>query len=93
MKHPIVSLLVIIFLYGCVQVVDKLPPPQPAPVVDISPEEKARLQQCIELLKIKEEVLKEWQTLPAGPSKRRTQLERKLVLITDGERICWGKKP
>lgn len=81
-------------LYSCVSVVDKLPTPQPSTHVEsdpVSAEAQARLRKCIELLQVKEEVLKEWATLPAGTSQRRTQLERKLVIISDGEKICRGE--
>ena len=75
-------------LYGCIKVVDRLPAPEPYKPAEISAEEHARLQKCIELFKIKQEVLKEWSALPLGTSQQRTRLERKLVIITDGERIC-----
>ena len=75
-------------LYGCIKVVDRLPAPEPYKPATISAEEHARLSKCIELLKLKKTVLEEWAALPPGVSHQRTRVERKLVIIADGEKIC-----
>ena len=87
-RYLLIIVVAVGLLYGCIKVVDRLPAPEPYKPAEISAEEHARLSKCIELMKIRKEVLMEWSALPPGPSQQRTRLERKLVIITDGERIC-----
>ena len=90
-KRLAIIILALGFLYACVKVVDRLPAPEPYKPASISAEEQERLNKCIELLKLKKIVLEEWAALPPGVSQHRTRVERKLVIIADGERICHGE--